>query len=55
MNRLLAACLAAASAGFFTFGLEDIVNETKEKTAELVNKATAHAQGEVKRRPTGPL
>ena len=34
------------SAGFFTFGLEDIVNETKEKTAELVNKAKAHVQRE---------
>ena len=31
---------------FFAFGLEDIVNAAKEKTAELVNKAKAHAQGE---------
>jgi hypothetical protein len=49
MNRLLAARLDVVSAGFFAFRLEDIMNETKEKTAELVNKA-AHGQREVERR-----
>jgi ElaB/YqjD/DUF883 family membrane-anchored ribosome-binding protein len=34
------------SAGFFTFGLEDVMNETKEKTAERVNKAKDHVQCE---------
>ena len=35
----MAARLAAVSAGFITFGLEEITHETKEKTAELVTKA----------------
>ena len=46
MNHLLATRPAAVSAGFFTFRLEDIMNETKEKTAELVHKAKTHVQRE---------
>ena len=45
-NGLLATRPAAVSAGFFTFGTEDIMNDTKEKTADAVDKTKAQVRRE---------
>ena len=52
MNRLLAARLDVVPAGFFAFGREEIMSETKAKTAEVINKMKALVRREAGA-PTG--